>query len=312
MSNIIIKPPNDKSLYKHIKLKNNLEVVLIQDKDVTLSAASLTVNVGSYNNYDDYLGIAHFLEHMLFMGTKKYPEVSYFTDFISKNAGSRNAHTADEYTSYYYQILNKAFEESLDIFAQFFIDPLFKEDTLLKEMNAVDSEHAKNINTDPIRVERLINIASNTNHPSYKFTTGNLETLNKKNIRDTMIKFYKEFYRSDIMKLTVLSNIDLNKLEDIVIKLFSKINNNNNLNLTHKAHITPFTFDKNINLTNMLIKTTPINNNNILYIVWQTPSNRKYFRSKPLSYISNLLAHESDGSIIYNLKKLNLATQLSS
>ena len=69
----VIKSPNDRRSFKHIKLSNDLEVLLISDQLTQKSAASLSVNIGS-KNYDDVEGIAHFLEHMLFMGSENYPE----------------------------------------------------------------------------------------------------------------------------------------------------------------------------------------------------------------------------------------------
>ena len=62
-------------------------------------------------------GIAHFLEHMLFLGSKKYPSANYFSEFIAKNGGYNNAYTEEESTNYFYKIQSSALQESLDIFS---------------------------------------------------------------------------------------------------------------------------------------------------------------------------------------------------
>lgn len=70
----IIKSKSDKRLYKLIRLDNKLQCLLISDKEADKSAASLDVKVGCALDPKPLYGTAHFLEHMLFMGTKKYPK----------------------------------------------------------------------------------------------------------------------------------------------------------------------------------------------------------------------------------------------
>ncbi len=59
-----------------------MQCLLVSDKDVEKSAACLYVNVGSLHDPSEINGLAHFLEHMLFLGTKKYPEENYYSSFI--------------------------------------------------------------------------------------------------------------------------------------------------------------------------------------------------------------------------------------
>ena len=71
-SNKILKNPLDKSQSKTLILENGLKVYLHSDPKFNVSAASVSVEVGSLDNPDDRQGLAHFLEHMLFLGTEKY------------------------------------------------------------------------------------------------------------------------------------------------------------------------------------------------------------------------------------------------
>ena len=66
-------------------LDNKLEVLAISDKRFVKSSASLAVMAGSMQNPDEHLGLAHFLEHMLFLGTKEYPKVGDYENFLNKN-----------------------------------------------------------------------------------------------------------------------------------------------------------------------------------------------------------------------------------
>ena len=94
-------------------------------------------------------GLAHFLEHMLFMGTEKYPEENQYSAFLSAHGGYSNAYTAQENTVYYFDVNTAHFEEALDLFASFFTCPLFTEGSTGREINAVDSENSKNLQVLP-------------------------------------------------------------------------------------------------------------------------------------------------------------------
>ena len=66
------------------KLKNGIKYILINKKKLERTYVSININVGSFHNPKDYGGLAHFLEHMLFIGSKKYPKPDYFMGEINK------------------------------------------------------------------------------------------------------------------------------------------------------------------------------------------------------------------------------------
>mgnify|MGYP000918070277 CR=1 FL=1 len=68
---------NDKRKYELFSLENGLKVILCSDETSNISATSLNINIGSSSDPNDILGLAHFVEHMLFMGSQKYPEENY-------------------------------------------------------------------------------------------------------------------------------------------------------------------------------------------------------------------------------------------
>ena len=82
ISNMIRKSKLDDRNFRYLKLKNNLKCMVVSDKDAEKSAACLYVNVGSLYDPPHVNGLAHFLEHMLFLGTKKYPEENAYGQFI--------------------------------------------------------------------------------------------------------------------------------------------------------------------------------------------------------------------------------------
>lgn len=100
---------NDDRLYRYLRLPNNLRCLLVSDQDVEKSAACLHVGVGSLYDPLHVNGLAHFLEHMLFLGTEKYPEENAYSKFVQSNGGTKNAATSEDYTYYYFDVKNEAF-----------------------------------------------------------------------------------------------------------------------------------------------------------------------------------------------------------
>lgn len=124
--------------------------------------------------------------------------------------GSSNAFTASDHTNYYFDVVPQQLSAALDRFAQFFLTPLFTESATDREVNAVDSEHVKNVPSDAWRLSQLEKSTSNPNHPYSKFGTGNKETLDiipKERgiqVRDELLKFHKKWYSANLMSLAVL------------------------------------------------------------------------------------------------------------
>ena len=171
-------------------LKNGVKYVLINDETLEKSFVSVSVNVGSFSNPKDFNGLAHFLEHMLFMGSKKYPNENYYFEELNKLGGYSNAYTDTLETVYYFDVFDNGLEKMFDIFSRFFIDPLFNIKSVKKEMNAVNSEHKKNINNDHWRKYQFILDILNKDSNMNNFGTGSLETLDKEDIREKLIEFY--------------------------------------------------------------------------------------------------------------------------
>ncbi|KAJ7400401.1 Nardilysin [Pitangus sulphuratus] len=113
------------------------------------SAAALCVAVGSFSDPEDLPGLAHFLEHMVFMGSLKYPDENGFDAFLKKHGGGDNASTDCERTVFQFDVQRKYFKEALDRWAQFFIHPLMIRDAIDREVEAVDSGNADTLKHEP-------------------------------------------------------------------------------------------------------------------------------------------------------------------
>ncbi|KAJ2469121.1 metalloprotease, partial [Coemansia sp. RSA 2322] len=217
---------NDKRQYRLIRLPSSLVALCVQDSESEVASASLSVGVGSNANSAQLQGLAHFLEHMLFL---KYPKEGGYDEYISSNSGKTNAYTSFEETNYHFSVVNGAFEGALDQFAQFFIAPLFNADCVDRELKAVDSEYKNMLQNDQRRLAQLCTSTTNPAHPYSQFSSGNIQTLRDAanalglNLRDEMIKFYEKYYSADIMRLVVVGNHSLDVLTEWTVSKFSAV-----------------------------------------------------------------------------------------
>ncbi|KAM4721771.1 nardilysin [Rhinophrynus dorsalis] len=270
-----------------------------------LSAAALCIGIGSFSDPDDLPGLAHFLEHMVFMGSEKYPDENGFDAFLKKHGGSDNASTDCERTIFQFDVQRKHFKEALDRWAQFFISPLMVSDAIDREVEAVDSEYQIARPSDSNRKEMLFGSLAKPGHPMSKFFWGNAQTLKhdpkEKNI-DTharLKEFYRMYYSAHYMTLAVQSKETLDTLEEWVREIFIKVPNNG-LRKPDFSHLTePF----NTPAFNSLYRVVPIKKVHALTITWALPPQEQYYKVKPLHYISWLIGHEGKGSILSLLRK---------
>ena len=293
---LIIQNKLDKRVFRGGKLKNGIKYVLIQDELLTSSYVSVSVNVGSYNNPHNYDGLAHFLEHMLFMGSKKYPDENHFYDKLTKYGGSSNAYTDDLHTVYYFNVYDDGLLEMIDIFSRFFIDPLFNKDSLNREINAVHSEYDKNLNNDNYAINQFIHYLIDKKLTINNFFCGNIDTLNKPELRDVMIDFYNKYYVSHNISISIMSKYSIEILYNIINTTFNNIPNKKYDNITFNKPLF-----NNINKTFHFKSITDIYK--IIYI-WEIPNNIYFINSKDFSIFGNILSSISHKSLYYYLKNI--------
>ena len=296
--------PLDKSEVRKLTLDNGVKAYLLSNPDFNVSAASMVVEVGSLENPGNREGLAHFLEHMLFLGTKKYPDVDEYSTYLKTFGGYSNAYTAGDHTNYQLQVLPDGFEGALDRFAQFFISPLFTAEYTAREVNAVNSEHQKNIMNDNWRQYRVTSQFVKKGHPARKFSTGSLETLGDIT-REELITFYNNQYSANRMGLALLSTHSLDEMEAWTRQYFSDVKNHNLERTKHD----PIVFEKKEAFR--LVQIDPVKDLRDLEISFAIPSTRHMYESKPGRQLGFILGHEGKGSLLSYLKDKGWAQTLS-
>ncbi|ODV92635.1 hypothetical protein CANCADRAFT_56288 [Tortispora caseinolytica NRRL Y-17796] len=308
----IQKPLLDDRQYRVVQLPNQLEATLIHDPETDKASAALDVNVGSFADYNYLPGLAHFCEHLLFMGTKKYPKENEYSQYLSQHSGHSNAYTSTDSTNYYFEVGHEFLKGAMDRFSQFFIEPLFNPECKDREIRAVDSENKKNLQSDMWRLHQLDCSLSNPEHPHSGFSTGNLQTLSFEpgskgiDVREELLKYYHSHYSANIMKLVVVGREDLDTLQNWITEMFSPIKN---LNIP-----APPTYDAppyRPEDLGFVVYAKPVMDSHTLSLMFPFPDQDPYFETLPAHYFSHLIGHEGPGSILAYLKSKGLATGLS-
>lgn len=305
----IVTSPNDKKVYRSLCLKNGLGVLLVSDSAATTSAVSMDVNVGQFQDPTECQGLAHYLEHMLFLGNKKYPVAGAFSEFLSSHDGSRNAYTSFENTNFHFSVHKDYLSEALDRFAPFFISSTFSYEFAAREINAVHSEYNKNLKDDSRRVYQVLRSVSNPQHPFSHFGTGNLETLlgrdkTTEQLVQQLKAFYKKYYVAEEMKLVVLGKEPLDQLEKMVKLKFSDIPKGK---APQRSYLNLPVLDVKCP---RVIQVKTIKSLRELKLMFPIPSQYLDHLSKPTKLLSHLLGDEGKGSILSVLKQKGYAMGL--
>lgn len=302
--------PHDSRDYRVLTLENGLEVLLVSDPDADKAAASMNVDVGSAQDPEDLAGLAHFLEHMLFLGTEAYPEPDAYQGYISRHAGSHNAFTAPQDTNYFFDIEPDALPGALDRFSRFFIDPLFNADRLESERNVVHSEYLARIRDDGRRENDVLDQLLNPNHPMTGFSVGSRDTLSDRpddepTLRERVIDFYEQYYDANVMHLAVIAPQPLDELEAMVVEDFAPIADND---LERPVIETPLVTADSLPAA---VEVQSLRDSRQLRFMFPVPDPIQQYRHKPADLLAHLLGHEGEGSLLAVLRDAGLADGLS-
>ncbi|KAH0916745.1 hypothetical protein HID58_031191 [Brassica napus] len=279
------------------------------DQQTKKAAAAMCVAMGSFLDPPEAQGLAHFLEHMLFMGSTEFPDENEYDSYLSKHGGSSNAYTEMEHTCYHFEVKREFLQGALKRFSQFFVAPLMKTEAMEREVLAVDSEFNQALQNDACRLQQLQCHTSAKGHPFNRFSWGNKKSLsgameNGVDLRECIMKLYKEYYHGGLMKLVVIGGESLDTLESWVVELFGDVKNGSKIMPTLEAKGPIWEGGK-------LYRLEAVKDVHTLDLTWTLPPLRHAYVKKPEDYLAHLLGHEGKGSLLSFLKGKGWATSLS-
>lgn len=206
----------DTRSYRLIELSNGLRCLLVSENGADTCAAAIEVSAGSLDDPDAYPGLAHLTEHSLFLGTKLDPRDDGWERTISSVGGSSNAFTDGDVTRYFFDAPSDALSSVLVPWTAFFARPLLDDQTVRREIGAIDAEHAKNLRSDAFRISQLESWLRQP-QPYNKFATGDRETLDKPGVVDALRQFFAARYVARDMACVVFGGKEsLDRLQTAV------------------------------------------------------------------------------------------------
>ncbi|WP_040439777.1 insulinase family protein [Algicola sagamiensis] len=302
------KSDNDPKAYRAITLDNGLRALLVHDPKTDKSAASLTVNCGHFDDPQHRQGMAHFLEHMLFLGTKEFPQPDEYHKFIAAHGGSDNAWTGTEHTNYYFDVDSQYFQDALYRFSRFFTCPLLDKTYVEKERQAIDAEYKMKLQEDSRRIYQVHKETVNPAHPFSKFSVGNSHTLADRAescLQEELVQFFDKHYQAPLMTLAVCSNVPLEQQAEWIESWFGEVQHGGQ---SKKVIDTPLYLPDQ---KSALIGIRPNKHAQKLILSFAMPAIDKYYQRKSIVFLAHLLGHEAQGSLLSCLRGRHLANALS-
>ncbi len=304
----IRKSERDTREYKAIKLDNGMTVILVSDPQASKSLAALALPVGSLEDPNEQLGLAHYLEHMLLMGSKRYPDPDSFSQFLTQHGGSHNASTASYRTAYYLEVENSALAPALDRLSDALAEPLLDKANADKERNAVNAELTMARSRDGMRMGQVTSETLNPAHPSARFSGGNLETLKDKpnsKLHDALTHFYKTYYSGNLVVGVIYSNQPMDALIKLAVDNYGRIPDRH-------ATVPPITVPAATQAEKgLIIHYVPAQPRKALRIEFRIDNNSDAFRSKTDTYVGYLIGNRSKNTLSDWLQKQGLAEAIS-
>ena len=299
-----LRAPSDQAQFRRLVLPNGLKVLLVSDPKFNKSGAALMMPVGQIDDPAAREGMAHFLEHMLFLGTAKYPEPNAYGNFMQSNGGYSNAYTASDHTNYQFEVRHEALAEGLDRFAQFFIAPLFTAEFTGREINAVHNEAMRHVQNDSRRLFSVLREVYAPGSGESKFSTGNKDTLAGATPAEVRA-FYEATYSADRMALAICGKAALDELERHARTLFADI---------PRRPVTPPRREPAFlprKAALRVVQVEPVKEVRSLQLEFVVPATRPDFLSKPDELLTQLIGYPGPGGLVEALKRDGLINGLN-
>lgn len=203
-------------------LDNGMKLLVKEDHRAPVAVSMIWYNVGSSDEYSGITGISHVLEHMMFKGTKKYPQ-GEFSRILAHNGAEENAFTNYDYTAYYEQIAANRLEISFKLEADRMQNLLLEPQEFAKEIKVVREERRMRTDDNPqaLTFERFM-ASAHLNVPYHHPVIGWMDDLNHMNIRD-LKKWYQTYYAPNNATLVVVGDVEADKVHQLAKTYFGNI-----------------------------------------------------------------------------------------
>ena len=290
----------------HVTLPNGLRAMLCHTPEASESFVSIAVRAGHFYDPNDCQGLAHLLEHMLFMGSRHLPKPNAINGFIEQHGGTINAWTGTEYTNYHFNCSGDAIAQTLPAFADMLRQPLFEEDALTNEIKNIHAEFEFKKKDDLRRLYQIHKETCNPEHPFAKFSVGNCDTFSQHEcteLKRRLKALHQSYYCALNMRLCIASPMPIRQLEALVNQCFGTLPSGQLASDDWPSLYTENELGIQINIH-------PLQSARRMIVTFALPALQNDYKTKPLNYISHLIGDEGQGSLLAYLKEKDWALNL--
>ena len=200
---------------KYMKLKNGLTAILKKDTSVPIVSVYIWVKVGSINEKPEQAGLSHFIEHLVFKGTKNYPNSTEILENIENMGGYINAATSKEYTCFYIDIQKDGYIEAIKMLSDMVTNPLFPEKEIVPERKVVIEEIQRHKDNPHAQLFEYFMSTIYKQSAYGNSIIGTQEVI--ANIpREEIIKYFKQHYIPSRMVISVVGDIDIKETKKVI------------------------------------------------------------------------------------------------
>lgn len=212
-------------MIKQFKLENDIEVIVEKLEHVKSVSVGYWVRVGSINEDEKINGVSHFIEHMLFKGTKNRTAKDIATT-MDNIGGQLNAFTSKECTCYYAKVIDSHIDIALDVLSDMIKNPLFEERDIERERGVVVEEiNMYEDSPEDLAHDELSKVMYQDNSLGYPIL-GTIETLSNMTRKD-IVDYYQRYYIPNNIVISVVGNVEY---EDVINMLNEKMGKLEELN----------------------------------------------------------------------------------
>ncbi|MDP3979421.1 MAG: pyrroloquinoline quinone biosynthesis protein PqqF [Pseudomonas sp.] len=197
------------------QLANGLQVALLSLPGTAKAAISVRVAAGSHDEPDDYPGLAHFLEHLLFLGSSGYAVEQSLMAFVQACGGQVNASTQALHTDYFCEVPADRLDEALARLLDMLVHPLLDEAAQLREREVVHAEFLARGQDPDTLVSVALGQALPAGHRFAAFQAGNRDTLavEQAAFQQALQAFHQRFYQAGQLSLMVVAPQTIDELD---------------------------------------------------------------------------------------------------
>ena len=200
---------------KYMKLKNGLTAILKKDTSVPIVSVYIWVKVGSINEKPEQVGLSHFIEHLVFKGTKNYPNSTEILENIENMGGYINAATSKEYTCFYIDIQKDGYIEAIKMLSDMVTNPLFPEKEIVPERKVVIEEIQRHKDNPHAQLFEYF-MSTIYKQSAYRNSIIGTQEVIANIPREEIIKYFKQHYIPSRMVISVVGDIDIKETKKVI------------------------------------------------------------------------------------------------